>query len=317
MTPLEMESRIVRYGTMVPSAPAFADPLAFGGARTDDFAILATEKIAAARHVHITEAAGFLVTATRQPPGCHNALHSHKTAETVIVLNGRWRFFWGRKGAAGQVILDAGDIFNIPTSLFRGFENVGDTHGTLVTILGGEDAGGGVTWAPEALADLRAEGRILADDGRLYDVNGVPEGTRAVAPLPEGELERFAEPCARDVITGYVSRYWDLMAMAERAPTSVVGAEGILPDKPGFEVEFLRDGSIADKPSENADHEVLVVMKGHWRVRWRGGSTALAPGDTMAVPPRFAYGLEPALRGEAGLYRVRSTPDPAGETWRP
>ena len=33
---------------------------------------------------------------------------------------------------------------NIPTDTFRGFENIGETYGMLMSILGGDDAGGDV-----------------------------------------------------------------------------------------------------------------------------------------------------------------------------
>ena len=46
-------------------------------------------------------------------------------------------------------------------------------------------------------------------------------------------------------------------------------------------------------------------------------ATALNPGDTASIPAGLAYSLEPAMAGEAGLYRVRATDDPAGATWKP
>ena len=50
-----------------------------------------------------------------------------RTAEVFFVLKGQaGASFWGRWGDAGEVTLEAGDIFNIPTGIFRGFENIGD-----------------------------------------------------------------------------------------------------------------------------------------------------------------------------------------------
>jgi len=63
-------------------------------------------------------------TASKVAPN-NPTLHSHRTAEVFFVLKGRWRFFWGRWGDAGEVVLEEGDIFNIPTGIFRGFENIG------------------------------------------------------------------------------------------------------------------------------------------------------------------------------------------------
>ena len=73
-----------------------------------------------------------------------NSLHFHNTAEVFFVLSGKWRFFWGVDGYADEVILQEGDIFNIPTRVFRGFENVGTDYGMIIAILGGDDSGGGV-----------------------------------------------------------------------------------------------------------------------------------------------------------------------------
>ena len=59
-----------------------------------------------------------------------------------------------------------------------------------------------------------------------------------------------------------------------------------------------------------------MVMRGHWRLAWDGGETVLAPGDTCAVPPGLTHSLAPSMTGEASLYRVRNTDDPAGPTQR-
>ena len=56
--------------------------------------------------------------------------------------------FWGINGDAGEVILEKGDIFNIPTGILE-FENIGETYGMLMAVLGRNDAGGGVIWAPK------------------------------------------------------------------------------------------------------------------------------------------------------------------------
>jgi hypothetical protein len=52
-------------------------------------------------------------------------------------------------------VLEEGDIFNIPTGIFRGFENIGTDYGMIMAILGGDDAGGGVIWAPQVIEDAR------------------------------------------------------------------------------------------------------------------------------------------------------------------
>jgi mannose-6-phosphate isomerase-like protein (cupin superfamily) len=236
-----------------------------------------------------------------------------------FVLKGRWRFFWGRWGNAGEVVLEEGDIFNIPTGIFRGFENIGTDYGMIMAILGGDDAGGGVTWAPQVIEDAQAHGLVLGENGSLYDTKKGQSLPGDVEPMPlltDDELKAFPEPTTADVIPGYIARYWDLMALADRQPAKVIGPDARLKDKPGFEVELLTRGSIADEMHATDQHEILMPIRGHWRLAWQGGTTALNPGDTAAIPPGLEHSLKPAMTGEASLYRVRSTNDPAGQTWR-
>ncbi len=143
-----IESRIVRYGELQPCKTAFIDAHTPGSDQKENFTIIGGGVSESPdQHVHITDKVGFNIGAAGQPPKCRNSLHSHTTAEVFFVAKGRWRFFWGRYGTAGEFIAEEGDIFNIPTGIFRGFENVGDDYGMIMSMLGGDDAGGGVTWA--------------------------------------------------------------------------------------------------------------------------------------------------------------------------
>jgi mannose-6-phosphate isomerase-like protein (cupin superfamily) len=106
------------------------------------------------------------------------------------------------------------------------------------------------------------------------------------------------------------------MALAARRPAKVIAADGVLRDRPGFEVELITRGSLAETPYASARHEVLMTMRGHWRLSWDGGETVLAPGDICAVPPGLRHALAPSMTGEVSLYRVTNTDDPAGATGR-
>jgi hypothetical protein len=222
------------------------------------------------------------------------------------------------------VVLEEGDIFNIPTGIFRGFENIGNDYGMIMAILGGDDAGGGVIWAPQVIEEARAHGLVLGRNGRLYDTKAgqsLPEGVDPMPLLTEEELKAFPEPTTRDVIPGYVARYWDLHAMADRAPALVIGENGILRDKPGFEVGFLTRGSATTGMHRHDRPSVLMPVTGHWRVVWEGsdtcpdGEATLAPGDTMIVPEHLDHTAYPSMTGDAALYHVIATGDRAGATW--
>ncbi|MEM6985974.1 MAG: cupin domain-containing protein [Pseudomonadota bacterium] len=318
MTPAEMAQRTVRYGELVPCKTAFIDAHTPGSDQKENFTIIgAGVSESPDQHVHIRETPGFNIGAAGQPPHCRNSLHSHRTAEVFFVLRGRWRFFWGRWGTAGEVVLEEGDIFNIPTGMFRGFENIGTDYGMIMAILGGDDAGGGVLWAPQVIEEAREHGLVLAESGRLYDTKrgeALPEGVSPMPLMAEADLAKMQEPSTASVVPNYVARYWDMMALSDRQPVRVIGEDALLYDQPGFEVDFVSRESLADTAIESTRHEILMPQRGHWTLSWDGGTSILNPGDTCAVPPGLAHSLSPSMSGEASMFRVRNTDDRAGPT---
>ncbi|WP_419913804.1 cupin domain-containing protein [Hoeflea sp.] len=321
MTPQEMENRIVRYGDLRPCKTAFIDAHTPGSDQKENFTIIGGGVSESAdQHVHITTPHGFNIGAAGQPPKCRNSLHSHRTAEVFFVLKGRWRFFWGRWGDAGEAVLEEGDIFNIPTGIFRGFENVGNDYGMIMSILGGDDAGGGVIWAPQVIEDAQDHGLVLSEKGRLYDTKkgeALPDGENPMPLLTDEELKQFPEPPSMQVVGGYIRRYWDMMAISDREPAVVIGETGIIRDRPGFQVNFLSRKSASPEPQIHGRPSVLMPVKGHWRIDWDGGVATLAPGDTMSVPENLPHSIIPSMTGEASLYQIVGTEDPAGATWKP
>ncbi len=318
MTPTDMEARIVRYGELIPCKTAFIDAHTPGSDQKENFTIIGGGVSESPdQHVHIAIPHGFNIGAAGQPPKCRNSLHDHKTAEVFFVLSGRWRFFWGRWGDAGEVTLEVGDIFNIPTGIFRGFENIGTDYGMIMAILGGDDAGGGVHWAPQVIKDAADHGLVLAETGKLYDTKKgetLPDGVKPMPVMSDAELAKRAELTTADVLPNHVARYWDLVALADREPAKVIGENGRLRDRPGFEVDFITRKSAGEKKHTHDHPSVLMPVKGHWRVDWDGGDITLAPGDTMSIPANLAHSALPSMTGEAALYRVVGTNDPAGLT---
>ncbi|KIC50922.1 cupin domain-containing protein [Tateyamaria sp. ANG-S1] len=319
MTPAEMEPRIVRYGDLMPCKTAFIDAHTPGSDQKENFTIIGGGVSESPdQHVHISIPHGFNIGAAGQPPKCRNSLHSHRTAEVFFVLSGRWRFFWGRWGKAGEVVLEEGDIINIPTGIFRGFENIGTDYGMIMAILGGDDAGGGVIWAPQVIEEAGAHGLVLGENGSLYDSKkgeSLPDGVGPMPLLTAEELTEFPEMSPMQVVGMGVRRYWDMVCLAKDAPCKVIGETGIIRDKPGFEVDLVTRSSACDDMHAHDKPSVLMPVKGHWKVTWEGGSTTLAPGDTMSVPENLAHSAVPSMTGEAALYHVVGTDDPAGPTW--
>jgi quercetin dioxygenase-like cupin family protein len=316
-----MTPQIVRYGELKPCKTAFIDAHTPGSDQKENFTIIGGGVSEAAdQHVHITSTPGFNIGAAGQPPKCRNSLHSHRTAEVFFALKGRWRFFWGRWGTAGQVVLEEGDIINIPTGIFRAFENIGTDYGMIMAILGGDDAGGGVIWAPQVITDAKDYGLILGENGRLYDTKkgaSLPPGVGPMPLLTDEQLKAYPEPTTHDVLPNHIARYWDMMALADRKPATVIGEHGMLRDKPGFEVSFITRTSATDTPHAHDRPSVLMPMRGHWRLAWQGGEDVLAPGDTCLVPANLPHAAVPSMTGEASLYHVVGTDDAPGPTWHP
>ncbi len=323
MTPAELEQRIVRYGDLKPCKTAFIDAHTPGSDQKENFTIIgAGVSESPDQHVHIRDTPGFNIGAAGQPPHCRNSLHTHTTAEVFFVLKGRWRFFWGRWGDAGEVTLEEGDLINIPTGMFRGFENIGTDYGMIMAVLGGDDAGGGVIWAPQVIEEARDHGLVLGDNGVLYQsktagakpADILPEGIKPMPLMTDAEIAKLIEPTAAEVVPRFIARYLDMLAMSDRQPVSVLGADGMLRDRPGFEIDLISRQSIPEDAYRTDQHEVLMVMHGHWTLTCEGSTATLAPGDVCAVPPGCRRALAPSMTGQASLYRVRNTSDAAGPT---
>tara|TARA_Y100001978_G_scaffold30935_1_gene26665 strand:- start:5590 stop:6552 length:963 start_codon:yes stop_codon:yes gene_type:complete len=315
----EIKKRLVRYGELKPCKTAFIDAHTPGSNQKENFTIIGSGVSESAdQHVHINIPHGFNIGAAGQPPKCRNSLHSHRTAEVFFVLSGRWRFFWGRWGKAGEVVLEKGDIINIPTGIFRGFENVGVDYGMIMAVLGGDDAGGGVIWAPQVIEEAKEHGLILSNKGKLYDTKkgeNLPSGSTPMPTLSEKELKMFDEPETSIIIKNHVARYLDLRSLSYNSTAQVIGENGKLRDKPGFEVDFITEKSnkeicLYKKPV------VYMPVKGSWKISWNENTLILNSGDTITFPENLEHNLKSSMTGEAALYRIIATDDPAGPTWR-
>ena len=85
--------------------------------------------------------------------------------------------------------------------MFRGFENITELnesnpngYGFMFAVLGGNDSGGGVLWAPQVIEAAQAHGLVLLENGLLIDThNGesIPDGIAPRKPLEGADLEAF------------------------------------------------------------------------------------------------------------------------------
>jgi quercetin dioxygenase-like cupin family protein len=110
---------------------------------------------------------GFAVVYIRAPKGGAAALHRHATEEVFISVKGQWGVFWLEGDTERQIILDCGDVVNVPIGVFRGFRNVGDEPDSLlIALVGGPDPGK-VDWHPSVVEEARKTGLSVDDDGNL------------------------------------------------------------------------------------------------------------------------------------------------------
>jgi mannose-6-phosphate isomerase-like protein (cupin superfamily) len=168
------------------------------------------------------------------------------------------------------------------------------------------------------IEDAKAHGLILGQNGKLYDTKKgeqLPDGLAPMAALTDAELQQVNEPTPMQVVGGYVRRYLDMVALSHSGAVQVIGENGLIRDRPGFEIDLITRHCATDQPHTHDRPSVLMPVKGHWRVTWDGGGATLAPGDTMSVPEHLSHSVLPSMTGEAALYHIIATDDPAGPTW--
>lgn len=317
-----MRQRLVRYTELQPCTNAFIDARSPGSDKKENFTIIGPGVAENPhQHVHIREPHGFNIGGARQPPGCSNSLHSHQTAEIFIIHQGRWRFFWGELGDAGEVILEPGDTISIPTNVFRGFENIGKDIGFMFAVLGGDDPGR-VHWAPHVIEKAGSHGLVLLESGRLIDTTlgeEIPAGANVVHPSPRQAIAHIRAPSAEEMGSNVAHRSaLKAFADAPLAGSKVIDFAIILQaqdasDNSGkaaiiaphdFSIHLLAFQAGGSTPLYERDGaEVLLVQSGN--VAWRndiGDSIELHAGDTFTVPAGMTRSLQAS--GEAEVFVV-------------
>ena len=312
----------VRFNELVPCRTAFVDTHNPGTEGKENFTIIGggvSEN--SDQYVHIQETPGFNIGGAGQPSGCTNSLHSHRTAEVFIIHTGSWRFFWGLKGDDGDVVLDPGDLISLPTHMFRGFENVTpisatneNGYGFMFSVLGGDDSGGGVVWAPEVLEEARDHGLTLLQSGQLansLDGEEISTEILPLTPINEAELSFYSRNTITDASKVVAPRPND----AIYCETELIGrsSNAVIGERPGFEVRRVQWGHGEDIPWCVPNMDVVLISN--------AGSVVLSNGKTLGSGD-VAYiqageeeiGVKPLSEDVSELFIVTATDDPAGET---
>ena len=319
---MKRKVQYVRYSELVPCRTAFVDTHNPGTEGKENFTIIGggvSEN--PDQYVHIQETPGFNIGGAGQPSGCTNSLHSHRTAEVFIIHTGSWRFCWGLKGDDGDVVLDPGDLISLPTHMFRGFENVTpisatneNGYGFMFSVLGGDDSGGGVVWAPEVLEEARDHGLTLLQSGQLansLDGEEISTEILPLTPINEAELSFYSRNTITDASKVVASRPNDSIY----CETELIGrsSNAVIGERPGFEVRRVEWGHGEDIPWCVPNLDTVLISNAGSVVLSNGES--LGSGDVALIQAgEEEIDIKP-LSGEVSeLFIVTATDDPAGET---
>ncbi len=301
-----LKSFILRRSEIVPCKTAFIDARTPGSDQKENYCLIGagvaenTEQV-----VHISTPHGFDVGAARQPKGCKNSHHSHDTEEVFIVHQGQWKFTWGEDGSDGETVLCSGDTISIPTQMFRGFENVGDDNGFLLSVLGHLPDGtpGRVTWAPYVFEEAKQYGLVLLQDGRLIDTHAgqrIPDDQPLYSPISGEELEAFRTLTLEDM-TKNVCRNAELVTQNTGGLSdghgaqefSVIGGQtdsermpaGKISRPHNFQLRRLMlDPGASIAKHKRQEPEVIFVHQGSIMVATHKGTFTLGTGDLFTCP---------------------------------
>ena len=302
---------IVRFNELIPCRTAFIDAHTPGSDQKENYTIIgAGVSESPDQHVHLSKTPGFNIGAAAQPAGCTNSLHSHRTAEVFIIHSGKWRFFWGLYGDKGEVVLDPGDVISLPTHMFRGFENITELnesnpngYGFMFAVLGGNDSGGGVFWAPQVIETAQAHGLVLLENGLLIDThNGesIPDGIAPRKPLEGADLEAFDQNNIEDP---------NLVLAKKSASSSLVlgtSDKATIREMPGFEI--FRTSGLETIELEDSSPAVLICNEGSFQI----GDQLIGKGDVVYLDAGDFSTIEFSTACE--VFFATPTSDPAGPT---
>jgi mannose-6-phosphate isomerase-like protein (cupin superfamily) len=271
--------------------------------------------------VNLGEPHGYCIGAASMLPGVVNNPHLHYTAEVFMCLSGEWRIDIGSP-VEHSLFVRPGDVFSVPTWVFRSFENIGDHEGFLYTVLGADDPGG-IVWAPHILRAARETGLALNLDHEVVEVEPGSDWTGFIEPINDDQLRRIprltdAEVSSRLVRFG--DRAWTHDALLssvgnpmglDYAPVIGYGMSEKRDAVPpityphGFSLQWMRGTGGCTSGVHSTDVScVVVVMSGEWRIDMTdpttGVTTTVSPtvGAIVSVPRGWMRSFSVEATGE-------------------
>lgn len=331
----KLQRRLVRYDELRPCTNAFIDSRTPGSDRKENFTIIGpgvAENLE--QHVHIRIPHGFNIGGARQPPGCTNSQHSHKTSEVFVIHQGGFRFKTGVDGRAGSIDLAPGDVISIPVNAFRGFDTVGSEQSFMFSVLGGDDPGR-VLWAPYVFEQAQYYGLLLLQSGRLIDTrrgDAIPNDDPPMRPTSAEDVAQLKVLDSAGIAACTVRRtslgqhqygpFATLQGVREIPVIGPANAAESMPAAPlswrhGFHLRALHlDVGTTIPMHRRFEEEVLLVHKGQLRVSWSSGHFDLIAGDTFTVPIGLTRAFKNVGDSTVECYVVRGGDLPAAPVFQ-
>jgi mannose-6-phosphate isomerase-like protein (cupin superfamily) len=169
-TPAPGSVQVARWADLKPSSKAFLDSH-LAAYQKDNFRVIGSgvTEDPGSRPV-ITGRHGFSVGFARMEPGKGAALHSHRTLEVFIPLNGRMTVTHGAQGEH-RIELQPWDTVSVPVGEMRGFSNPNEFPLVMLAII--EDGSNGperVEWHEDIVRQAQAAGVQRDTHGNLADM---------------------------------------------------------------------------------------------------------------------------------------------------
>ncbi|EBQ0837218.1 TPA: cupin [Salmonella enterica] len=306
----EANNRLIKQSQYVACTEAFLDCRIPGSIPKSNYSLIGpgvTQN--KSQVINLKEPHGFNIGAAAMPNGVTNNLHVHFTAEVFMCIRGKWLFRWGPKGEQGTYLAKAGDIFSVPTWIFRGFTNVGDDNGWLFTCLGGDNTGG-VIWSPDIMRAANESGLYLSENNELIDVTkgqALAEGERFITPFPQDAIEELRvispEEMATRISTNENRRFsekafLDFSIDGHGCALAPIIGYGLTQDRNqhplitnphGFSIEYLKIAPGKSLGSFRIKEKMVVInIKGQLNIEYNQGrpgvSVTMGAEDTCSVP---------------------------------
>ena len=318
---IDILTRLAKFEDLIPSKVPFVEGKLKGHQDRSNYSIVGPGVSEDAKqNVKIAEAHGFNIGAVSAASMNGSGLHSHTTAEVFLIFSGSWRFYWGTGGTEGEVILHKGDVASFPTNMFRGFQNVSDSEALMFVVLGENDPGV-ITWTPKIIKEAKDAGMVLLNDNSLIDLDkqNIPDGKKALDPLPENELKQFdhytSEEIEKFVIrtsdsqkyieddehynSNSIINYLDELNLHQKIFTPHISHQT------GFGLSLLKGKSAHIHPYELDISEVFLCLEGGWEVTCNDQKVNIGPRDTFSAPKNSIRSVKQISDEQGSLFLIR------------